>query len=185
MVAVAVNRPELLDLCVAGDQRAWRDLHALYRPCALAFLLRLGVGPREAEDACQDVFLQVFRYLHRFERRADFRTWIYKLCISQAARFRRRAALARPLLWLKRGFGETIALPELSDASSRDLVERALATLGPRKREVFVLFELEELSTAEIARLLGSPGATIRRQLQEARHEFERYVREQPLGVRS
>ena len=181
MVATAVICSDLLDLCVAGDQRAWRDLHAAYRPCAFAFLLRLGVGPREAEDACQDIFIQVFRYLHRFERRADFRTWLYKLCISQAARIRRRAVLSRPLGWLRRGFADPGTLPEFSGSRSTELVEGALATLGARHRQVFVLFELEELSTAEIARLLGSPCATVRRQLQEARQKFECFVRDQPL----
>lgn len=51
MVAAAITYPDLLDLCVAGDRRAWRQLHSVYRPAATAFLLRLGVGPREAEDA--------------------------------------------------------------------------------------------------------------------------------------
>ena len=176
-------RPDLIDLCVAGDRRAWRQLHSLYRPQAFAFLLRLGVGPREAEDACQDIFIQVFRYLERFERRADFRTWLYKLCISQAARARRRAVLSRPLAWLRRGGGDPVALPELSASRSMELVDGALATLSARQRRVFVLFELEELPTAEIARLLGSPCATVRRQLQEARHKFERFVREQPMGT--
>lgn len=185
MVAIAINCPDLLDLCVAGDHRAWRDLYAVYRPCALAFLLRLGVGPREAEDACQDIFIQVFRYLHRFERRADFRTWLYKLCISQAARIRRRVVLSQPLCWLRRGLGDPVTLPEFSASRSMELVDGALATLGARHREVFVLFEFEELSTAEIARLLGSPCATVRRQLQEARHRFECFVRDQPLRGRS
>jgi RNA polymerase sigma-70 factor (ECF subfamily) len=173
---------ELLDLCVAGDRGAWRQLHEVYRPHALAFLLRLGVRPREAEDACQDTFIQVFRYLYRFERRADFRTWLYKLCISQAARVRRRAALSRPFAWWRRNVGDPVTLPELSASRSIELVDRALATLGARQREVFVLFEFEELSTAQIAHLLGSPSPTVRRQLQEARHKFERFVRDQPLG---
>ena len=185
MPLVVPHCPALLDLCAAGDRDAWRELHAQYRPQALAFLLRLGVGRREADDACQDIFLQVFRYLDRFERRADFRTWLYKLCISQAARLRRRALLTRPLRWLRRGLGEPLALPELSPSRSGELVEGALATLSPRQREVFVLFELEELPTAEIARLLGAPGASVRRQLQEARRAFERFVREQPIGRRA
>jgi RNA polymerase sigma-70 factor, ECF subfamily len=181
MIAAALACPDLLDRCVAGDAQAWRQLHGLYRPQALAFLRRLGVGEREAEDACQDIFLQVFRYLPRFERRADFRTWLYKLCISQAARARRRAVLAGPLLWLRRQLGEGITLPEFSASRSIELVDGALGRLSARQREVFVLFELEELPTADIARLLGSPSATVRRQLQEARHKFERFVREQPL----
>jgi RNA polymerase sigma-70 factor (ECF subfamily) len=182
VIAAALACPDLLDRCVAGDRGAWRELHALYRPQALAFLRRLGVGEREAEDACQDIFLQVFRYLPNFERRAEFRTWLYKLCIGQAARARRRALLAAPLSWLRRQLAEPVTLPELSAARALELVDGALTTLNARQREVFVLFELEELPTAEIARLLDAPPATVRRQLQEARHKFECFVREQPLG---
>jgi RNA polymerase sigma-70 factor (ECF subfamily) len=182
MNAAALTCPELLDQCLAGDRRAWRELHAVYRPQAVSFLLRLGVRPREADDACQEIFLQVFRYLHRFERRADFRTWFYKLCISQAARLRRRASLARSLRWFWGTSSEAIATPDFSAARSTTLVDGALASLNARQREVFVLFELEQMPTAEIARLLGAPPATVRRQLQEARHKFERFVREQPLG---
>ena len=184
MLAVALDCPDLLDRCLAGDRRAWRELHGVYRPHALAFLRRLGVGPRDAEDACQELFLQVFRYLPGFERRADFRTWLYKLCISQAARARRRALVRAPLEWLRGKLGEPATSPELSVARSVELVDAALATLSARQREVFVLYELEELPTAEIARLLGAPAASVRRQLQEARARFEAQVREQPMGGR-
>jgi RNA polymerase sigma-70 factor (ECF subfamily) len=176
MTAVALQPDlDLLDRCVAGDRRAWEELHRAYRPAAQAFLRRLGVGGREAEDACQEVFLQIFRYLGQFERRADFRTWLYKLCISQAARLRRRP---RPLVWLR---GEGAASPQWSESRAADLVERALATLDTRHRTIFVLFELEGLATAEIAEAVGAPSATVRRQLQEARAQFEAFVREEPL----
>jgi RNA polymerase sigma-70 factor (ECF subfamily) len=174
---------DLLDRCVAGDARAWSELHAIYRPVALAFLRRLGVSPRDADDACQDMFVQVFRYLPGFERRAEFRTWLYRLCISQATRVRRRALLTAPLGWLRRTFTHSPAAadPEFSSTRAFQLVDGALATLSVRQREIFVLFEFEDLPTAEIARLLGAPSASVRRQLQEARHRFERFVREQPL----
>lgn len=176
---------DLLDRCVAGDPRAWSELHALFRPVALAFLRRLGVNAGEADDACQDIFVQVFRYLPRFERRAEFRTWLYRLCISQATRVRRRALLTAPLGWLRRTFADPRSAgadPEFSSGRAFQLVDGALATLSMRQREIFVLFEFEELPTAEIARLLGAPNASVRRQLQEARHKFERFVREQPMG---
>jgi len=182
MALSAPYTSQLLDLCVSGDREAWRELHAKYRPQALAFLYRLGVGTREAEDACQEIFLQVFRYLDRFERRADFRTWLYKLCISQAARVRRRGFFARPLRWWRRAIAEPAVLGEISWSRSVELVDGALATLSARQREVFVLFEFEDMPTAEIARLLGCPDASVRRQLQEARHKFERFIREQPMS---
>jgi len=175
MGAAAQLRDDLLDRCIAGDRGAWAELHEEYRPQALAFLRRLGVRPREVDDACQEVFLQVFRYLDRFERRADFRTWLYKLCISQAARLRRRALMLRPLAWLKGD--EMSAFPEWSAFRAAEMAEQALASLSARQRTVFVLFELEGMPTAEIARLLECPGATVRRQLQEARRRFEREVR--------
>jgi RNA polymerase sigma-70 factor (ECF subfamily) len=181
MGAAAVLPADLIDRCVAGEGRAWSELHQCYRPQALAFLRRLGVGPREAEDACQEVFVQIFRYLPRFERRADFRTWLYKLCISQAARLRRRSALLRPLSWL--GLAEVGASsPQWSASRAAELVERALGALDPQRRAIFVLFELEGLPTADIAVTLACPPATVRRQLQEARQRFELYVREEPLG---
>ena len=186
MSAAVAFYPDLIDRCVAGDRAAWRELHERYGPQALAFLRRLGVAPREAEDACQEVFLQIFRYLDRFERRSDFRTWLYKLCISQAARVRRRRALLQPLSWpLSWLRGEPAALPEWSASRALELVDRALGALGVRHRTVFVLFELEGLPTVEIARLLECPDATVRRQIQEARLRFERFVRDEPLGGRS
>jgi RNA polymerase sigma-70 factor (ECF subfamily) len=183
MGAAALLCDDLLDRCIAGDRQAWDELHREYRPQALAFLRRLGIRPREAEDACQEVFLQIFRYLDRFERRAGFRTWLYKLCISQANRVRRRAALMRPFAWLLAG-SERAAHPEWSASRSVEIADRALGTLSARQRAVFVLFELEGLPTAEIARLLECPSATVRRQLQEAREKFERQVRDEPLEKR-
>jgi RNA polymerase sigma-70 factor, ECF subfamily len=184
VIAAVLSRADLLDRCVAGDRQAWVELHAVYRPQALSFLRRLGVSPREAEDACQEIFLQVFRYLGRFERRAEFRTWLYKLCISQTERLRRRAVLLGPVTWLRRRLIEPSAPPQWSETRAHELVEGALCALSSRQRQVFVLFELEGLSTAEIARLLGTPRPSVRRQLHEARTRFERFVREQPLRSR-
>jgi RNA polymerase sigma-70 factor (ECF subfamily) len=169
----------VIDRCLSGDARAWADLDRIYRPQALRFLRRLGVNPRDADDACQEVFVQIVRYLPRFERRADLGTWIYKLCISQAARGRRRRALLWPLALM--GLAEPSLPPEWSDSRAAGLAERALAALGPRHRAIFVLYELEDLSTAEIAATLDAPPATVRRQLQEARARFEAFVREEAL----
>lgn len=176
--ALPTDLPDLLGRCVEGQRAAWNELHEIYRPLAFAFLCRLGVSTREADDACQEVFLQIFRYLHRFEGRADFRTWLYKLCISQAARRRRRAMLLGPLTWLRRCLTTPVAW---SDGHAQDLVHQALGALSPRQREIFVLFELEGLATADIARLLGCPSASTRRLLQEARRRFEEVIRDQPM----
>jgi RNA polymerase sigma-70 factor (ECF subfamily) len=167
----------LMDRCIAGEEGAWDELYRLYQPQALVFLRRLGVD-REAEDATQEVFVQVFRYLPRFERRAEFRTWLYKLCVSQAARARRRALLTRPLRWL-RGGPEPAVPPEWSEGRMAAVAERALGEMSAPYRTVFVLFELEGLSTEEIGRVLGWPGGTVRSRLHKARRRFEAFLRDE------
>jgi RNA polymerase sigma-70 factor (ECF subfamily) len=174
---------QLIDRCLGGDRAAWGTLYQGHRPRAVAFLRRLGVPSREAEDAWQEVFLQVFRYLARFERRADFRTWLYKLCISQAARWRRRAVLSRPLSWL--GMAEPITQPEWSTSRAVELVDRALGRMSARHRAAFVLFELEGVPVAGVAQVLGIPEPSARRNIHEARTAFQAFVREQPFADRS
>jgi RNA polymerase sigma-70 factor (ECF subfamily) len=159
--------------CIGGEQLAWRALHAQYYPLARAFLRRLGVKPVDLEDACQEVFVQVFRYLARFEARADFKTWLYKLCISQAGRLRRRAALADAVARVLRQRPQPRADPHAwTDNETQQRVHAALAAMKPIHRTVFVLFELEGLPGDTVAEVLGLPFATVRRRLHHARQEF-------------
>lgn len=173
--SAAPDMQTLRSRCIDGEQPAWRVLHAQYHPVARAFLRRLGVPPGDLEDACQDVFVQVFRYLARFEARAEFKTWLYKLCISQAGRVRRRRLLGAAL---DRVLGNTNPAATLADEQewSESEVQRrvhaALASLKEIHRTVFVLFELEGLSGDEIARITRLPLGTVRRRLHDARAGF-------------
>lgn len=174
----ASSPPEdLLARCVAGEQGAWRDLHRQLHPTAASFLRRMGVATADLEDACQEVFVQVFRYLGRFERRADLKTWLYRICVSQAARSRRRATFRGALAWL-RGDGPPPAEPARdADECVADVkrqVEQALGRMTARQRLVFVLYELEGLSGKEIAAIAGCPEPTVRGRLREARLLFRR-----------
>src|SRR5512142_1356971 len=81
--------------CVAGDSEAWRALHRRYYPVAMAFLRKLGTRDADSEDACQDVFVELFRYLPTFRGQADLKTWLYRLCTTQARRVGRRSRVLR------------------------------------------------------------------------------------------
>jgi RNA polymerase sigma-70 factor, ECF subfamily len=166
---------QLFDRCVTGDGLAWRDLHRTYYPTARRFLTHLGVASADLDDACQEVFVQVFRYLARFEQRADFRTWLYKLCLSQASRLRRRRKLEQALGWLL-GRSPTTTGHDESEAMAVQKVQMALGRMKPLHRQVLVLFELEGVAGDEIARILGCPAATVRRRLHYARQEFEQLL---------
>ena len=176
---------QLFDRCVTGDGQAWRDLHRTYYPVACRFLTRMGVAGADLEDACQEVFVQVFRYLAQFQHRSDFQTWLYKLCLSQSSRMRRRRKLQQALAWLLgRASSASTAGHDWSEAMTGERVRQALDQMKPLHRQVFVLFELEGVDGEEIARVLGCPATTVRRRLHYARLEFEQLLDVGPAGKR-
>lgn len=178
MNAVASRNESLVARCIAGERQAWRELHQRYYPTVFSVLRRLGVRPPETEDACQEVFVQVFRYLATFQHRADLRTWIYKLCLSQASRVRRRAAVRAAVRFFLRQHAavESVRGPEWSEAEAQSRIFAALDRMKDIHRRVFVLFELEGLSGAEVATVMALPFSTVRRRLHHARREFEALI---------
>ena len=158
--------------CIEGDRSAWRELHRVLQPAASVFLRHMGVAPEDVEDVCQDVFVQLFRYLPRFERRSQLKTWVYKICLSQASRLRRKRALRFGLARLLGTAPPTPATAAGADWTGFEALREmgaALERMSHRQREVFVLYELHGFPGEEIARLIACPPATVRGRLREAR----------------
>ena len=166
----------LVSRCVSGDAEAWRSLHRAYHPIAAAFLRKMGVKDGDLEDACQEVFVQMFRYLPTFRGQSELKTWLYRLCITEAGNVRRRFRLAdsvRRLLRRELAARPAVSGPGLSDEAARRRVEAALATLKEGERTVFVLYEMEGLAGEQIAEIAGCPVATVWRRLHYARRTFQ------------
>lgn len=160
--------------CVQGDRAAWRQLHQKYHPIAIAFLRKLGVAESDLEDACQEVFLQMFRYLSSFRGEADPKTWLYRLCITQArrARLRRKVsnALERVLALLP---GDSlVSSPTFNEGAAQRRIAAALERLTEKERSAFVLYEMEGVAGKQIAAILGCKEATLWRRLHYARQVF-------------
>jgi RNA polymerase sigma-70 factor, ECF subfamily len=147
-----------------------------HAPFVWRVLRRLGVAETDVEDASQEVFLVVHRKLGEFEGRSSVRTWIYGICVRVASDHRRRAHLRRErvtdappeLAFVPR---QTSKIQRLEALAALDV---ALAALDDDKRAVFVLYEIEELSMADVAEAVGCPLQTAYSRLHAAR----RYVRD-------
>jgi RNA polymerase sigma-70 factor, ECF subfamily len=159
----------------SGSFRSVYDAHASN---VSRFLIRLGVRPTHVEDARQEVFLEAFRYLPSFRGECSMKTWLYRICVSQARRARKKETVRSVLLAMVGQTAEALQSTrgELTSQQSVELVESALKTLKSGDREVFVLFELEGLPGTEIARVLEIPEATVWRKLHYARERFREYV---------
>jgi RNA polymerase sigma-70 factor (ECF subfamily) len=159
------------------DVVAVHDLHASFVWCSLQ---RLGVRPSDLDDVFQEVFLVVHKRLHTFDGSSQLTTWLFGVCLRVAAAHRRRA-------WFRRET-PTDDLPDAEDAPSRRpdellaarqaraLVARALDRLDLDKRAVFVMFEIDELPSEEIATMLGVPVGTVWSRLHAARKQFQAAV---------
>ncbi len=138
-------------------------------------LRRAGVSGADVEDVAQEVFLVVHRRQGDYDGRSGMRAWLYGICVKKASEHRRKA-------WLRREqpvaeTPETSAPPDQPEALRRreawTRLDALLNELDPKKRDVFVLFELEEMSLAEVAAAVGCPLQTAYSRLASARAHVE------------
>src|SRR5689334_17044809 len=169
---------ELVDRCRLGDTNAWRTLYERYSPSVHRFISALGIPPEEREDAAQDVFMAVYRSLGRFRGEAQLSTWIYRIAARHAVRMGRRRRVREFLSVLALREPPPPAAPDPSErASHLHMLDRMLSRLNPKKRTVFVLFEIEGLKVDEIARVVGCPENTVWSRLHHARSEMLKMAR--------
>lgn len=150
-------------------------------------LRRLGVPPGDVDDCAQQVFMIASRRLDDIAAGSE-RSFLFGTAVRVASGARRTRSRRRevPLDAGEGGdAGESdegepdpgMSPEEIADQRrARALLDEALEQMPTDLRAVFVLFELEEMSTPEIAELLGIPTGTAASRLRRAREEFERVV---------
>src|SRR6266550_2039347 len=138
---------------LSGDPQAFGTLVDRYQTRLLNFINRT-IGDRErAEDLVQEVFIRVFRHLHRFDQTKKFSTWIYTIA-SNLAKNELRNRSRNPLVLF-----QTIKKHWEAD-----------------HRPLFVLRELEGKSYAEIADITGCNLGTVKSRLNRARNSFAQLI---------
>lgn len=154
--------------------------HALFQAHAsfvLRLVRRLGVGMPEVEDIAQEVFLQVHNTLPRMQQGVPARSWLFGIVRRVVANHRRKTRRRVDFLAEIEHREQAHAQPAGDPASHhRWLLDQALERLDADKREVFVLFELEELSMKDVAQLVGCPLQTAYSRLHAARAIVQRFV---------
>jgi RNA polymerase sigma-70 factor (ECF subfamily) len=141
-------------------------------------LRRLGLGEGDADDAAQQVFLSAAARLSDVEPERE-RSFLYGVALNVASRARRSRGRRReePLEAAgEREAREPNAEQLLELRQARELLDALLDEMPEDLRVVFVLFELEELSTPQIAELCAIPVGTAASRLRRAREDFEERV---------
>lgn len=184
---------ELLDAVVEGREDAFDELVARKAGQLLRLVYRMVGDREEARDLVQLAFVRAWENRERYDRRWSPNTWLYRIATNLAIDFLRsrgsRARLDEPVrrhLHAVAGDGRRRDVTRLE----RDEVERILGEmldhLSERQRTVFVLREIEELSSREVGEILGCRASTVRNHLFAARRELRaRLLERYPEYARS
>lgn len=163
------------------------ELVRRYTPYVWRVLRSLGVRDVDLEDVCQETFMVVHRRAHTFEARGSLRSWIYGVALRVASDYRNRAHRHREVLTSESALASTQPAQEQAAETRRafELVDRLLSALNEEQRQVFVLYELEELGMREISEIVGCPLQTAYSRLHSARRAVRegaaRLRQEEPL----
>jgi RNA polymerase sigma-70 factor (ECF subfamily) len=158
-----------------GDTRALGELYDQHAPAILAFARRLLGDAEAAKDLVHEVFLTVPQAIKRYQGQASLRTFLISIAVNHArhhvrAAARRRSAGER----LAREPLEAVGTPEQSAARERlaRALSHALDSLPLDQRVAFVLCEIEERTSREVAEIVGAPEATVRTRLFHAKKKL-------------
>ena len=131
----------------------------------------MGIRSEDAPDLLQEVFVVVHRRLHTFDGSSKMGTWLFGICIRVAASHRRKAHVRRERSSdsIKECAHDQTPEAMLIAQDQAALLRSLLDTLDVNHRVVLVMFEIEELTCAEIAEELGIPVGTVYSRLHHAR----------------
>jgi RNA polymerase sigma-70 factor (ECF subfamily) len=163
----------LLARAQAGNRDAIEEIFNEHRQKVYSLAYRMTGNPSDAEDLCQEVFLQVMRKIGSFQGRASLSTWLYTVTINRSRDFLRSKKRTGEVLSQdgepfepQQQFEPTgsVPAPEASAVSSeaQRLVQKALMELPLSLRAPIVLHELEGFEYREVARLLRLPVGTVK-----------------------
>ena len=173
----------LVERAKAGDADAFADLMRLYERRIVALGMQMGLSREDALDATQESFVKVFKYLSSFQSGRSFFKWLYRIAIHTIYDAL-RARQGRQTVALEEVDGASVPAAgpgvhrQVEAAQLAQKVRESLGFLSRRERIVFVLRDLQEISTEEIGAILGLSRITVRRHCMLARKK----VRERIFG---
>lgn len=167
-----------------GDLAALGKVYDEHHAAVRTFARRL-IGEEAAEDLVHDTFLTLPKALRRWNGSGSLRTFIIGIAVNHARHYVRAASRRR--LAMARFSEEPQAAPRSQEEHSEqralaELLLRALDTLSFDHRTTFVLCEVEERPSPEVAQILGIPEATVRTRLFHARKQLRSWLEQE--GVR-
>jgi RNA polymerase sigma-70 factor (ECF subfamily) len=179
--------PEIIAAILAGEFQLYHELIRPYERSVYLIALSYMKNEADAEDVAQEAIVSAFRKLSSFRAESKFSTWLISITINKARALLRRQALVRmeslDQLPEEKGFSPALLrdwreIP--SEAIERDevrnLIQQAVAQLPDIYRRVFLLRDVEELTTSETAEALNISIPSVKVRLHRARMMLQKQL---------
>ncbi|MCB0282567.1 MAG: sigma-70 family RNA polymerase sigma factor [Calditrichaeota bacterium] len=175
-----VEEQQIIELAIKGDKKAMSILVNRYSGRVYNLALRILRNKEEAEDVLQDTFLTVVAKLHTFDGRSSFFTWVYRIATNSALMLLRKKKIRRA------NFKDNDLDPEQNELENlvdwtqdptidvyneeiREKIDEAINSLKEKYKTVFILRDIENLSTREAAEILNITEENVKIRLLRAR----------------
>lgn len=189
--AVADPDVRLMLRVQAGDQGAFQELFRKWSPRILQYTRRFVGSDAQAEEVTQDVFVQVFRFRHRYRPQSRLATWVFtiatNLCLNELRRPERQLRVDLWERWDSEASPEGPPLPDPDmptaeeGASTRELagrLEAAVGALPPKQRAALLLSRVDGLAYRDVATALGCSEGAVKALLFRATQTLKQQLRD-------
>lgn len=176
---------ELIERCLAkgpDTELAWEVIEKRYRRKVFGIAYKFTGRYEESQDLTQEIFLRVFRSLSKFNREADFGTWLYSVsrnhCIDhyRSGRREREMLIQHEVQLEEIASGRFDPYRQVEVRDKREMLLRALGRLPKKLREAVVLRDIRGLSYQEIVEKLSLPEGTVKSRINRGRLELGRAI---------
>jgi RNA polymerase sigma factor (sigma-70 family) len=162
---------ELIQKCLAGDRDIFAELVNRYKKLIYAVIYNINGDSSEVNDLFQEVFLRIYKSLHRYDSDYQFATWAIKITTNVCRdRMRQKRMEPVPVDEISET-GDNQNNPETQYLAQEQLIgiRRAIRELPEKYRILIVLFHQQRLSYEEMAKVLDQPISIIKNRLYRAR----------------
>ncbi|MGO1869075.1 MAG: RNA polymerase sigma factor [Sphingobacteriaceae bacterium] len=162
-----------------GNLDAFNQFYKLYAEILYVRLLRLMKNPETVEEILQDVFLKVWSKREEIDPEKGFRTFVYRIADHLAIDLFRKASRDKKLqleLWAASISFYYHTEEDTINKERRSVIQEAIESLPPKRREIVLLCKMEDKSYKEAADLLGLSVSTVSNQLVSAMKDIKSYI---------
>jgi len=163
--------------CLRGNGEEFKKIVDKYKASVMAVAMNILGNREDAEDACQESFIQIFRNLEHFDARLSFRNWLYAIlfhrCLDVLKKKRRFRNLTSKVRNEPSG---RFATEAYNPEEKKQLSQHILKQLSPRERTALCLWANEGFTAVEISEVLCCSASTARVYLFNARRKIRQFL---------